>query len=352
MPTGSQPRKESRAHVRIVQAGMVIRNKPEPGPADKTFLARQFVQVTLPHAEPKGEPPIWSRRNGNLQLSIRPGYKVDQATRENICLGYPYGTIPRLVLFWITTEALRTRNPRIGLGDSLNAFMRALGLNPDNGRGPRSDAHRLREQMERLFRSSISFESVDGQCRQWLNMRITAGGVLWWDLKNREQPDLARSWVMLSPEFFEAIVAAPVPADMRALRGLKNSSLALDLYAFVSYRAFVATQNGQAQFVTWPQLMAQLGTDYARVNDFRIAAKDALRKIKVVLPGVRLGRKQGGVEILPGASAVPPRRAQRTLAAPPVDQKVIPDEMVTPGGDEMVTPGGDEMVTQPIDKNM
>jgi hypothetical protein len=214
------------------------------------------------------------------------------------------------LLFWITTEALRTGSPRLELGPSLNAFMRALGLDPSRG-GPRSDARRLRDQMERLFRATISFEQhVAGEGYEgsdWLNMRVTSKGHLWWDLREPDQPQLFDSYIVLSEEFFQAITSAPVPANMQALKALKRSPLALDLYAFVSYRAFVTTQTGKAQFVTWAQLAGQLGTDYADVTNFRKKTKAALRKIKVVFPGMRLGSKQGGIEILPGASAVPPR---------------------------------------------
>jgi hypothetical protein len=67
----------------------------------------------------------------------------------------------------------------------------------------------------------------------------------------------------------------------------------------------------------------------------RAKTKTALRKIKVVFPGLILGRKQGGIEILPGASAVPPKRA-RQKALPPVDQVVIHGETVVPEHGETV----------------
>jgi hypothetical protein len=38
----------------------------------------------------------------------------------------------------------------------------------------------------------------------------------------------------LGENFFEAITAAPVPLDMRVLKTLKRSPLALDLYAWLS----------------------------------------------------------------------------------------------------------------------
>ena len=41
----------------------------------------------------------------------------------------PYGNLPRLILAWICTEAVRTQSREIVLGRSLSKFMRALGIN-------------------------------------------------------------------------------------------------------------------------------------------------------------------------------------------------------------------------------
>jgi hypothetical protein len=57
---------------------------------------------------------------------------------------------------------------------------------------------------------------------------------------------------------------------MRALRALKRSPLALDLYAWTSYRAFAIVQKNQPpKFVSWRLLMQQLGADYGTANDFQ-----------------------------------------------------------------------------------
>jgi hypothetical protein len=303
------------SHMKIIQAGQEIRTDPEPNPADIAFMARQLVQATLPHSDP-GKVESWKRTNGNLTLRIRPGWdhQKDQS------LGYPYGVIPRLLLFWITTEALRTGSRRLYLGSSLAAFMRALGLDPDNGStgAKRSDARRLKDQMMRLFQATISFDRIADGRHQWLNMQIAPEGsmCLWWDFNDTSQEDLFSSWIDLNERFFQAITSAPVPVDMRALHALKRSPLALDLYAFVSYRAYVATQTGKAQFITWAQLMGQLGADYSDVDNFRKKTKAALRKIKSVYPGLKLGPKQGGIQILPGASAISPKPAKRQLSPP------------------------------------
>ena len=66
-----------------------------------------------------------------------------------------------------------------------------------------------------------------------------------------------------------SFTAAPIPLDTRALRALKRSPLALDFYGLLTYRAFVASRKGVAQYVTWEDLRRQFGADYSSPKDFR-----------------------------------------------------------------------------------
>ncbi|MGH9434905.1 MAG: replication protein RepA [Terriglobia bacterium] len=273
----------------------------EPATAqDASYIPRELVQVTLPHKNP-GNIPVWTRSNGNLTVGIQPGVNLQTGMSH----GYPYGTVPRLLLFWITSEAIRTKSRRLELGHSLNGFMAALGLNSSNGStgAKRSDARRLRDQMERLFEARISFLMVseqDGQRgERRRNMDVVDDRQFWWDSRHPDQPVLWGSWIELGERFYDAITASPVPADMRALRALKRSPLALDLYAWLSYEAFRAHKGDKPRFESWTQLHAHLGAEYSRMNDFRRFAKAALAKIKAVYSGLKLGKRMGGIEVLP-----------------------------------------------------
>jgi hypothetical protein len=283
----------SRAHLKLIEAAEAIRLDPDK--TEAAFIARQLVQATLPHKNP-GDVPLWSRTNGNLTLTIQPGHEKGKLT------GYPYGTIPRLLLFWITTEAVRTENPRLELGNTLASFMRELGLDPGRG-GKRSDAKRLRDQMQRLFKATISFEQERAEKGRkgtaWLDMKVAPEGVLWWDEKEPEQGALWGSWIKLSEQFFNAITAAPVPVDMRALKALKHSPLALDLYAWSSYTAFRTQETGQSRFVAWKWLHEQIGAEYHDMKEFAKSARAALRKVQAVYPGLGLEYVKGGVRVLP-----------------------------------------------------
>lgn len=294
------------SHLRIIDASEVLSDQPQPDDRDRAFAARQLVQATLPHRSPRGNPPIWGRSNGNYSLSIRPGWKKDKKTGEHVCIGYPFGSIPRLLMFWITTEALRTGKRRLELGDSLAAFMRELGLDPSRG-GKRSDATRLRDQMERLFRATISFDYNEGAHDAWLDMQVAPKGELWWDPKQPEQPDLFSSWIELGDTFFEALVAAPIPVDMRTLKALKQSPLALDLYAWIAYRSHRVNESGKPAFVPWRALKTQFGADYSDLRDFKRYLKEALTKIRALYPHLRVYDLPGGIQIDPGYSLIQPR---------------------------------------------
>ena len=106
------------------------------------FMARLMALCSLPRSNP-GDQHQYQRVNGpyRLILSRTGAYKL------------PFGNLPRLLLAWISTEAVRTQSRELILGDSLSEFMRALGVYSNSGR-----VHtRLRNQMNRLFHSSVEF---------------------------------------------------------------------------------------------------------------------------------------------------------------------------------------------------
>jgi hypothetical protein len=276
---------------------------------DAAFLARQFIQATLPHRDPKAT--TWTRKNGNFALGLQAGF--NHLTGESY--GLPFGVIPRLLLFWITTEALRTKERRLELGESLAHFMREVGLSPDTGGGKRGDAKRLQEQMRRLFQAHISFlqevqeQGATGEA--WLDMKIAPRGILWWDVKNPEQGTLWKSWIELGETFFEAITSSPIPVDTRALKALKRSPLALDLYALCCYESYRAEKNGKARFIPWRALMTQLGAEYEgerAAHDFAVKCRKALRKVQQVMPSLHLGNESGGILILSSSTTAIPQQ--------------------------------------------
>ncbi len=275
----------------------------DPYKTEPAFMARQLVQATLPHKNP-GNIPAWSRRNGDLTLTIRPGWDH----KKSKTIGYPYGTIPRLLLFWITTEAVRMQSRKLELGDSLAEFMKAIGLNYYTGGGKRGDIKRLQNQMERLLRATISLDIIkkDGKVtgKRWIDMQVAPEGELWWSIKNPEQSSLFCSWIELSDKFYDAIVSAPVPVDMRVLKALKRSPLALDLYAWVTYTAYQTQKHQKDRSVSWEWLHKQFGAEYGKTDEFARNAWNALRKVKAAYPELNIERMRGGILVLPSKPSI------------------------------------------------
>ncbi len=243
--------------------------------------------------------PFGCAPTAHLTLAIRPN--VDLKTRKPL---YPYGSIPRLLLFWIVTEATQKKSRRIHLGNSLDAFMREIGLNPRTGGGKRGDAKRLHDQMERLFRSTITFEDRREWGKSYVDMQVAPRGQFWWDPSRAHQDNIWESWVELGEDFFAAITAAPVPVDMRALRGLKRSPLALDLYALLTHTAFAASRKGTSRSIPWEGLHTQMGAEYAQLRQFRAKVLAALRRIQVVYPTLKVETTEDALVVHPSRPAI------------------------------------------------
>jgi hypothetical protein len=300
--------------LRLLQAASEMKESPDS--YERAFLARQLIQCTFPHKDP-GNLPIWSRTNGNLTLSIRPLY--DEEKKEH---KYPYGTIPRLFLYWMVTEATRTKSRRLYLGQTYPEFMRKLGLNPSNG-GVRSDSRRLRDQIERMLRATISFKQTlrqDGRkASAWLDMQIGPEAVLWWNF-DRESRDshesLFESYIELSEKFFNAITTSPIPLDLRALRALRKSPLSLDLYSLIVHKTYSAARNADTQTIPWDGLHRQMGAEYRELRNFKQKVMASIKKIRLVYPAMKVDFSEAGMHVHPAPLAIPERPTPREAALP------------------------------------
>lgn len=251
------------------------------------FMARALVQATLPHKRAEGSE--FERRNGAFRLSLLAPSSV----------GLPYGSVPRLLLAWLTTEAVRTKSREIVLGETLSGFMRELDLVPTGGRW--GSITRLKDQTKRLFSSTVTAIYEDPTKTGIIGYRLADQAILWWDAKRPDQAALWQSSVLLTDPFFREITERPVPIDMRALKALKRSPLALDLYAWLTYRMSYLHKTAE---IPWIALAAQFGSDYGRLRDFRSAFVSELRKVMVVYPQARVLPTDTGLRLQPSPTHI------------------------------------------------
>jgi len=257
------------------------------------FMPRILVLTTLPHRRPESH--RFERVNGRHSLRLSAPRRV----------GLPYGSYPRLLLAYLTTEAVRTKSPVIQLGATPNDLARKLGLSVISG--ARGTAHRLQEQLRRLLCMRLEWQTSVGLApRSSGSAFVTAGGAAWLKPLRQLLPSRPawRSHIVLGEDFFEEITRSAVPVDLRAIRQLQRSPLAIDLYVWLTYRMSYLRK---PCLISWENLQAQFGADYGRLRDFRRKVLAHLENVLDAYPAVRVGKPDSGLRLYPSPPHVQAR---------------------------------------------
>lgn len=269
------------------------------------FSARIWTQLALPYKNP-GPVPRWERKNGTLRLIVRPATITgpDGTTTD----GYPFGVIPRYLLLWMATEAVKTQDRTLTLGSSVSEFVEQVGLSRGGAGG-----RRLKDQMHRLLGSTMQIQgtaATDGGVRVvgasytiassydlWIPTELIPGqGALWQDS------------ITLSEEFFADTVASPVPVDLRAMRALSGAPMRMDIYVWLTYRMSYLRKRTT---IPWELLALQFGGTFTRLRAFREAFADNLRAVSVLYPAAKFEVTETALVLWPSPPSVSRREAMR-----------------------------------------
>lgn len=286
----------NRSVEKLFQAALAIESGSAVDVDELGFMARAMTLCTLPHSKPKAQE--FTRKNGNYTMSMVAPKAI----------GLPYGTIPRLLLAWISSEAVRTKSRTLTLGDSLSYFLKELGLSRSGGE--RGDITRFKDQLKRLFACSITCNYHSKDRDAGIGFMIAQKYDLWWHPQQPDQAGLWESTLTLSEEFYREVTTSPIPIDMRALKALKRSPLALDVYVWLTFRTSYLKASA---VITWEQLQNQFGAEYGLKKNFKAAFNDALRKVQLVYPGANVSTDDTGIILKTGSTSIP--RKGKTLLA-------------------------------------
>lgn len=258
----------------------------EPIPS---FLHSALCAMSLPVRRPRDEAAPIIRQDGQYTLAVTPRpvlRKVDGQQRM-VVLGVPYGSLPRLVLIHIMTEAVRSRSRHIVLGSSFTDWMRRMGFRTVSY-GPRGSATLIREQLDRLLACEWTI--------RWDNQ--TLAGNQEFAVKeikltndyvgiNGRQGSFSRE-ILLSEGFFEHLREHAVPLDENAIRQLRDSATALDLYTWLAYR-LPRINKSRPTLLSWEQLAVHFGNEGNNIRKFRQTIRDAWdRHVSAVYPGAKV----------------------------------------------------------------
>lgn len=265
------------------------------------YTAKLFAQLALPYRDP-GPEKHWIRRNGNITLMIHPGWQRGKDGLPGPA--FPYGTVPRLLTTWMATEAVRNQDRELRIGGSLNSFMRGLGLSAGTG-GVEGSITRLREQMTRtLMATMVVVDNSDPQSDNAWKFDLADEHKLWWSKTDPGDGEpLWASTIRLSERFYESIVSAPVPVDMRALKALRGSPLRIDIYTWLTHRMSYLRR---PTTVPWESLAVQFGGDYTRLRAFKQVFLKQLDKVRAVYPFADVHQADHGLLLLPSRPHVGP----------------------------------------------
>lgn len=287
----------------LIQAHLLIEEQDAKEAGTIGYMARALAIATLPHRRVPDH--RFVRRNGDFTLSMITAHPD----------GLPSGTLPRILLSWVCTEAVRTKEPVLSLGSTLAHTLRELGLK--NTGGEKGDITRLKRAMTTLFSAMISCR-YEGRDSWALSNVLLADRVEWWQPQDRAHAGQWESKLVLSRAFFQECIDHPVPVNLIAMKALSHSSLALDIYVWLTHRMSYLKKK---TLIPWVSLQAQYGSNYAQgeqgLRDFRRAFLRELKKVVTIYPA-KVSTSEVGLVLYPSKPHVPMIGEQR------MTQSVLP----------------------------
>jgi hypothetical protein len=308
----------------------------EPVPS---FLHSALCAMSLPVRRPADDTAPIIRQDGQYTLAITPRpvlQRIDGQQQMSI-LGVPYGSLPRLVLIHIMTEAVRTRTRHIVLGSSFTDWMRRMGFRSISY-GPRGSATLIRQQLDRLLACewTIRWDNEDAKGDQEFAVKEVK-------LTTEYAGTTARNGgfsreILLTEGFFEHLREHAVPLDENAVRQIRDSATSLDLYTWLSYRLPRINKTRPA-LISWPQLAVHFGNEGNNIRKFRQTIRDAWeRQVSAVYPEARAEFDTTAIRLYASPAPLarrPLRLVTGTTQAEPVqiatanDTEVPPDFLTT-----------------------
>lgn len=267
-------------------SALIVGEKPTPN--DFAFTHALLCQVGLPRSKVDGE--RFERTSGRASLLVSAGELWNGKAWERQPI--PYGPMPRLVLAWISTHAVRHNTAEIPVGDSASEFLRMLGITKGGGK---SGAYTtFRKQVSALAACRLQIGHATATVAKTFNGQPIEQFDAW--LTQEKQRSLWPGQLTLSRSYYETLRESAVPLDNRALQALKGSALALDLYAMLAHR--LHRIEGKPLRLFWHQIKDQFGQEYQGANaakDFKRTFLIALRDVLAVYPQARVKQVDGGL---------------------------------------------------------
>ena len=261
------------------------------------FAFSGWAQCALPHRRLAPDA-RWEIAGERVRLVVEPGLHPSSHDGPMEHIGVPYGSVARLILLFLQTEALRTNSREVELGGSLRQWLAKIGASIGG-----SNARAVRDQAERISRCRLTFH-IQGSGKVGLVNQSIVDRALFIEDSNTRQGKLALETAKLSEGFFEQLKKHPVPLEEAAIRAISNNPAALDAYLWLAYRLHVLTSD---KLITWKALKSQFGGGYKELFHFKPRFTQALALATAVYPAAKIDVIEQGVILKPSRPPVAPR---------------------------------------------
>lgn len=270
-----------------------------PDGDDMAFMHTIMCQVGLPRSKVDGT--SFERHSGNSALLVEAGklWDGEQFVQQEI----PYGPMPRLMLAWMNTYAVRFKSQEIPVGDSASEFLRMLGKGTNGGRNSSFATFRKQVQALSACRMTLGF-NANGKAYTYEGKPIKRFEA--WLNNTEEQRSFWPASISFSDEYFNTLINHAVPLDMRALMALKGSSLAMDVYVWLAER--LHRIEGRPLILHWANLRAQFGQEYQGKEadkNFKKKFLPALQAVQAVYPQAKVKQVRGGLLLMASPPPIP-----------------------------------------------
>ena len=264
----------SKHRLRQVEGIELVRTNRDQGKQALCFSSRPFVLCGLPVRRLADGQLLYERRNGRfvLQVTGHPDF------------GVPFGQ-DRIVPIFLATLAVRQKSQTIRFKTAAE-MLETFGMHKGG-----KEYRRLVAAFERIFGATMFFgtDSVTSTAKviQRSRFNFLREAQIWYN-RQPDQRVLGEEFeniIVLSDEFYQEVIAHPIPTDLEAVKVLAAAPAVLDLFMWLTYRCFVARGPESIPIFGPYGLVAQIGSvEYSRQRRFTAKLEQWLRTIRVMWP--------------------------------------------------------------------
>lgn len=291
---GARARAETKAERQAIDAAAAIMSEEE---SRLGITHAGFAMTSLPHK--RIEEAWWRREGHRTTLLVESGRQ-----RSGALIGVPYGSIARLILLYLQTEAVRTNSPEVELGRSMKSWMGRMSLST-GGRTYQLVA----EQARRISGCRLTFfTDRENGAENRHNGAFVRDAISLSGIVDDDQPTLWQDRVHLDEGFWRSLREHPVPVREEAIKAIGTRSLAIDIYIWLAYRLHALPK---ATPVSWTSIHAQFGAGFRLVRQIKPTFSEALAVALAVYPEANVDLGKEGLVLHPSRPAVPRAEARR-----------------------------------------